>query len=86
MSDYYANLIVFVLLMIIIFGILSSLNMLFGTAIISAFLGKLKNNSGNFSTSHILAMFALFIVLYFLFYYLFKTKSTTRPSLSRSEE
>lgn len=86
MTDYYANLIVFLLLMVIIFGILASLNMLFGPAIISVFLGKLKNNSGNFSTGHILAMFALFIVLYFLFYYLFKTKTTKRASLSRSEE
>lgn len=86
MTDYYANLIVFLLLMVIIFGILTSLNMLFGTAIISAFLDKLKNNSGNFSTGHILAMFVFLIFVYFLFYYLFKTKSTKRASLTRSAE
>jgi hypothetical protein len=86
MTDYYANLIVFLLLAVIIFGILASLNMLFGGVVISAFLSKLKNNSGNFSTAHILAIFAFFIVLYFLFYYLFKTKTTKRSSLTRSAE
>jgi hypothetical protein len=86
MTDYYANLIVFLILMVIIFGILASLHMLFGGAIISGFLSKLKNNSGNFSAAHILAMFAFFIVLYFLFYFLFKTKATKRASLTRSDE
>jgi uncharacterized BrkB/YihY/UPF0761 family membrane protein len=83
MDDYQANLIVFVLLMVIIFGILSSCYMIFGPTIINGFISALKNNSGNFTSEHILMMTAAILAIFFLFYFLFKTRPTVRESQRR---
>lgn len=82
-EDYYANLIVFVLLMIIIIGILSSSYTIFGATVINGFIGALKNNSGNFSSEHILMMTAAIVGIFILFYFLFRTKPTVRESRMR---
>ncbi len=83
MDDYQANLIVFVLLMIIIFGILSSCYMIFGPTVINGFVSALRNNSGNFSSEHILMMTAAIVGIFFLFYFLFRTRPTVRESQRR---
>jgi hypothetical protein len=84
-EDYYANLIVFILLMVTIFGILASSYMIIGSTVINGFIAALKNNSGNFSSEHILMMAAAIVAIFVLFYFLFKTRPTVRESRTRSQ-
>ena len=85
-EEYYANLVVFILLIVIIFGIITSCYMIFGPTVINGFITALKNNSGNFSSEHSLMMTAAIVAIFALFYFLFRTRPTVRESRGRSRD
>lgn len=64
-----ANRMVFLLLVVIVVGIVASLLILFQ----GSFMNKLKNSTGQLSTTNILMMAGVFVLLYFLFAYLFRS-------------
>ncbi len=83
MTDNLANQIVFLILLFVIFGILFMLNSIYQGYITSIFLNKIKNNSGNYSSTNILLMFIAVLSIVFLLYWLFKPKTNKRESQFR---
>jgi len=78
MDDITANRIVFFILLVIVIGIILSLQLI----IQDSFLDKLKNSSGQFSGVNILMMFGVGILIYLLIAYLFKSKDYRRVPYS----
>ena len=81
MDDITANRIVFVILLLIVFGIVATLHLLVTPSVYGSFVHQLKNNAGNYSTGNILMMVAVVVGLYVLFVFLFTP--TQDPALSR---
>ena len=81
-----SNHIVFLFLILIILGLLFTINILMDAYVWGMWLNRMKNSSGNYSATRILLMVSAGIALYFLLDYLFKPKQTVRASLSRSQE
>jgi uncharacterized BrkB/YihY/UPF0761 family membrane protein len=86
MTDRFANQIVFFILLLVIFGILFLLNSVYQGYIINLFLNKIKNNSGNYSSTKIILMFIAILSIIFLLYWLFKPNTTKRESQFRQED
>jgi hypothetical protein len=70
MEEQTANRIVFFLLLLIIIGIVLSLQVLLQGAI----MNKLKNSTGNLSSLNIIMMFAVFVGLFFLIRFFFRSR------------
>jgi hypothetical protein len=81
-----AKQIVFLILIFVIVGILFILNILTKAYVWGNWLNRMKNSSGNYSTYKILMWLSAAILLYFIVYYMFASKSTVRASLTRSKE
>uniref|UniRef100_A0A6C0KLM1 Uncharacterized protein n=1 Tax=viral metagenome TaxID=1070528 RepID=A0A6C0KLM1_9ZZZZ len=74
MDTMTANRMVFLLLVVIVVGIVASLLTIFQ----GSFMNKLKNSTGQLSTTNILMMAGVFVLLYFLFAYLFRSTAYHR--------
>lgn len=86
MTDQFANSIVFLLLLTIIICIIYVFNNVFQGYILSIFLTKIKNNSGNYSSINIIMMFVAILSILFLLYWAFKPKLVRRESQFRHED
>ena len=86
MNDLQANRIFFFILLVVLVLIVFTTNIILQDTVYDRLVGTVKNNSGNFNASKILLMFSAAVFAYFLLYWLFKTKSSSRKSLSRSKE
>lgn len=81
MTDEQANLFVFGIFILVIFGILCGLNNIFD---FHKFLFIIKNNSGNTSGYKLIGMACALAGIYILFYWLLRKKSSKRESLSKT--
>jgi thiosulfate reductase cytochrome b subunit len=86
MNDLTANRIVFFILLVVLVLIVFTTNIILQGTLYDSLLGTVKNNSGNYNATKILLMFSAAVFAYFLLYWLFKTKSSSRKSLYRSQE
>lgn len=86
MSEFTANQLVFLILIFIIVALLFVLNIFAKAYVYGRWLDRMKNNSGNFDTTKILMMLGVAIALYFFLTWMFGSKQTIRPSLTRSQE
>ena len=86
MSDITANQIVFFILIFIIIGLLMVLKIFLDVKMGERFVGRLRNNSGNYSPMNILLMAVAIGAIYFIIIYIFRSKTTVRPSLTRSQD
>lgn len=80
MDDITANRIVFFILLLIILGIILSLHAIVGPTVYGSFVNQLKNNSGEFSSYHVLMMVSALIGLYLLLSFLNRPTSSIRSS------
>ncbi len=86
MTDRFANQLVFVILLFIIFGILFMFNTMFQGYFLNIFLSKIKNNSGNYSSMNIIIMFVAILSLLFLLYWVFKPRTIRHESQFRTKD
>jgi hypothetical protein len=86
MTDQFANLIVFIILLLIITAIVFIFNSAYQGYFLNIFLSKIKNNSGNYSSINIVIMFVAILSILFLLYWAFKPKTTRRESQFRSKD
>jgi len=86
MNDLTANRIVFFILLVVLVLIVFTTNIILQGTLYDSLLGTVKNNSGNYNATKILLMFSAAVFAYFLLYWLFKTKSSSRKSLYRLQE
>ena len=86
MTNNVANRLVFLILLFIIFGILYIFNTVFQGYILSIFLSKIKNNSGNYSSIKIIMMIVAILSILFLLYWLFKPRTIRNESQFRTKD
>jgi NADH:ubiquinone oxidoreductase subunit 6 (subunit J) len=86
MSDINANQIIGLMLVFILVGALFVLNVIIQVKVGGRWLNGMKNSSGNYSVTKILLTGVAAVAVYVLITYMFGSKTTTRPSLTRSEE
>ena len=86
MSDINANQIIGLMLVFILVGALFVLNVIIQVKVGGRWLNGMKNSSGNYSITKILLTGVAAVAVYVLITYMFGSKTTTRPSLTRSEE
>lgn len=86
MNDQDANKVIFIILIFIILGILFILNIFAKAYVWNNILDKIRNNSGNYTTTKILMMFVAFIALSFIIYWLLYSRSFKYDTLVQRKE
>jgi uncharacterized membrane protein len=81
-----AEQIIFLILIFVVLAIIFTLNIFAKAYVYGGWLNRMKNSSGNYNAGKILMMVAAAVALYFLLYFLFIRKPTTRQSLTRTKE
>lgn len=86
MSDINANQIIALMLIFIVVGALFVLNVIIQVKVGGRWLNRMKNSSGNYSVTKILLTGVAMFAVYVLITYMFGSKTTTRPSLTRTQD
>lgn len=86
MSDITANQIIALMLIFIVVGALFVLNVIIQVKVGGRWLQSMKNSSGNYSVTKILLTGVAMVAVYVLITYMFGSKTTTRPSLTRTPD
>jgi phosphotransferase system glucose/maltose/N-acetylglucosamine-specific IIC component len=79
------NQIILLILIFVVLAILFILNIFGKVYVYGGLLNLMKNSSGNYNTGKILMMVSVAIALYFILYFLFVRKQTTRQTRLKEE-
>lgn len=83
MSDMTGTQMVTLVLILVIVGILFALNFVAQATLWGTWLGRMRNNSGNYNVGRIVATLVAAGIVFAVVSYLLKSKTPSRPSQTR---